>query len=449
MALAHQCLLAAGAKEPILVTSSTASKKARDDALERLIERKDVAEKCLSNSKASGDLTQDEYVKERALLASVDLPVIEAYGDRGANPLRWVDDALPLSKSALNDGLRLMGPDQRRLRSTFEPVVQRDVKMILFEQINNDIRPRLSTDVCVAGCAQPIDYFVAVAERRPDGDLAAIAVVGSDEGMLYGPVSDGGVLGLAHRSVGSAGKLPTMVCGVRYGAKQSYCRSDRWRLSDPGGIAPTSCVQESDFASRIQIMSESHNSAFAEWLSDISDDDLRMCLADMGSTVHEGLDWFNLRRTSAVGTKVLYTPAALMRASAAIAFGSATTPKLFEEQDNSASLLDLNTMLTDAQLQEVRSLAKSASGEAEGTLYGFRIPECETLAIKTGTVDSTLERQVRDKVVIWSGVCADRQLTAVVMIGSPRIDRALGDVRSVDVAKILRKSLSASLDDER
>ncbi|WDI33041.1 hypothetical protein PUV54_07515 [Hyphococcus flavus] len=441
--IAETCLLAAGINEPLLITSSKAPATIQLEAQNRLAERKVPARRCLRDAYERGEIDRDGYRTAKVWLDSYKAPTIEDFGGLGPNPQRWLDRRLPMAREVLKDGVRLLAGQPRRLKTSLIPPAQQALDTAVRTELETTIGDRLSEDVCVAGCSTPIDFIVAVAERRIDSRLEILAVAASDEGLLHGPVANDGTVGRPHRSGGSAGKQASSVCGVKLSSQMQICRSDRWGLKDPGGVEATSCSNPSDFVSPMQIMARSLNSAFAEWLRDIPDEQLRACLKTMGATIHDGLDADQLRRTTAVGTKVVYTPAALMRASSAIAFGSAALPTLFDQQAHEGSVLDLHAFLTNEQYSEVRRLAIGSAAPAGGTLAGFSVADCTTRALKTGTVDSYSNYEVRDKVLVWSGVCDDRELTAFVMIGSPYIDRPLGDVRSVEAASLLRRSITA------
>ncbi|MCH9750784.1 MAG: hypothetical protein K0U61_01060, partial [Alphaproteobacteria bacterium] len=446
------CVLMSGARRPVLVTSDLAAELLQTQAANRLAVRKGPARSCLTDVAKDIGLDRDDYLRQLRALNAYQVPTIEAAG-LPANPMRWIGAYAPGAKEALKDAVMLHGPvpfDAAPLESSLDVSAQKLVHQRFQAGLSARVAPKLSDEVCLSGCDDPINTLVAVGEVTAAGALPLLSISASDPGLLYGSVELSGAFGAPTRSAGSAGKLGGVTCSVIHTPRTSFCSDKRFNLHD-NGVPGQDCSQPEHHHSRRHILGASRNSAHASMMSAIPQSDLKACLQDLGAVVRD--DRHNYDNSLAVGattgSTVIWRPAHLMRLAGAIATGSAELPTMLDHQfDADTSTLDLEEMLTARELAEIRKLADAPSAEPYGTVAGFSIPGCTTDVIKTGTSDAEEpSTEVRDKLLVWSGQCQSRQMVAIVMVGTRSPYLPLGDVTSRDMAALLSEAVTTTVNE--
>lgn len=442
---ATACIMAAGYRWPVFVTSLNAPKAMRDSAEKRFEGRVAVAGKCLIKLRERGVIDSEEFEQSVAELAARETPVIEALGDRRPDPLDWAEDALPGATLVLRDALAMEAERPLHLTSTITSAGQHDVAAIVKGELNGSIADHMNPELCIEGCASELDYLVVIARRRESGALEIESVVASDTGMVWGPIVDGELQDMA-RSPGSLTKVGLLGCLIRLappGPDERFCRNQAFSISDPGGREPTDCSQPSHFSDPFTIMGKSENSSFAEWVSQAPAAEFRQCVEEVGAAFHGSLDEVEFARNSALGTKIVGSPAILIRSLAASAFDSSSLPVVFEEQD-AGSVLGFRGNLSGDQEYDLDRLLLAPVSHPSGTLRGFSIAGCLIVGAKSGTSDgSASETAVRDKLVLVAADCDGEEYIAFAMVGTPDNKNGLGPVRTSDVRRILEQAIPA------
>lgn len=443
----QHCMLAAGAKRPHLITSISATPEQQDAARLRMVIRKSVGRSCTATVAKMVNLSREETLRQLADLDAYQVPTVEAAG-RHPNPMRWVHETLPGANENLKDVAKIIGVqpyDAAPVVTTLNSSAQQSVHAIMLRELETKIQPLLSNDVCLQGCEQPINYLVSVAESTHDNDLVIKAHVASDPGQFYGHVYADGSIAPPDRSPGSGVKISTATCAIKYVRnKNSFCSNGRFGLTDRGRPG-TDCSQSDHFYTIQEIYGASLNSATAEMAANVPVEELKACHVYLGATVYDGKNRDSMAIASATGSRIIFSPAKIMRLSSAVSVGSASMP-VFTDRQFGDPHLDLNDFLTDGQLDRLRSITDAPVTESYGTMAGFSVRGCSTTILKTGSSDSSKEVEVRDKILIWSGECSGgREMTAMVMIGSRSPDLALGQVHSDNLGRILSQAVEATI----
>ena len=444
------CLLASAYRRPLQVTSSTAGAANIAEATTRFNSRRRVAAVCLERLHETGAIDANELRHEKAALQAMTVPMIHAIGAGSANPLAWLSNTLPGGGAlVLRDALAMDERRPLRVSATFSAAGQQRLARLFNESLTTTVAHELAPDVCIRGCAHAVDYLLAIARRNPEGSLDLLGAVSSDPGMMWGPVQSG-VLQPMTRSAGSLTKIAVTGCLMRFApprAGERFCRNRRFGINDPEGRAATDCSRSEHFSDPQTIIGRSENSSFAEWVSRAPVGNVQTCAVGLGADLHGDMDLAALASNSALGTRVVFSPAELMRAMSAEAFGPSSLPVAYKEQP-AGPLIDLRSGLSSGQTDLLDTILRAPIDHPLGTMRASgldaMLPRCRIVGAKSGTSDSGAgERAVRDKMALIALDCDGQQLIAFVMVGAPDQQHHLGPLHTSTLARILAGALPA------
>ncbi|MGR3503941.1 hypothetical protein [Pseudaestuariivita sp.] len=447
----HLCLLAAAAKKHIILPGPDATQAHQIQAEDRLEWVKQRARnRCVQAGLHDGVLTPAQ--------ATVALAEIDAY-------------KLPVGTQALISppGLGIVLADAAGLSAATGPIrtqMSRDGQDLLVAEIGalrRDIAPRLATGLCATNCIEGeerLDVLAAIA--RIDANAMPItAFSASRHGLWHGPlVAAAGaapgdaVRGTPKRAIASLAKALALPALIHSGV-DLICRRDWANIRDRGqrGMA---CDAPGAMVTLPVIVGRSLNTAFAEAIRVAGTDTVVAGLEALGGHVPSYGTEAQLRRALATGTALGMSPEGAMRAFATLVAaaedsGSVPGPSLHAASVDLPSLPAPETGFSGNERVRLAEALGAAIHRSGGTLYRLREPliemgcDAHSLFGKTGTSEATTPTGVRDRMAIVHATCGGVSQVAMVVIGSPDIDRPADGTHARDVERLILTSFRAGL----
>lgn len=461
------CVLAAALRRNLLIVSSASPDGAREAARERAQEvRARAIERCVEPLLESGRVSADAAEAMRADIAALAFPVGQDAAQ--VNPDLDLKQSVPGARSLIADYVALAPPadDGAPIFVTLDRSVQARLSgwMAGFE---SRLVGKLSRELCLAFCGpneMAPDLMAVVVELDDAGHGEIVAAFQNKASLFIGPTEiDGhGRAGpiAPTRSLGSAPKLLVAPLALMEGLG-AICKRERGDLREADGSRGADCSDPAQFMSLPTLIARSSNLGYAEVIDRIGPATVSEWLALLGATVQPRPSDAALIRSIATGENAVITPQRYLQALAALARGatgrapSAARATLFA---GVPPLLDARLDLSDDKrarvgLVEAAPVFRAPIFDRRGTLRNLRDPllglgcRLSHLFGKTGSSDAAgrFRRGVRDKIVALYASCRGREFVLFALVGSPRVEIAVGRVQTRDVGAFALAALDAAL----
>jgi hypothetical protein len=320
--------------------------------------------------------------------------------------------------------------------------------------------PRLTSGLCLSNCADggiQADVAAVLAEIRGDR-LAIVQGVTNEHFLLTGPVKEQNgryERQPTNRSVGSTNK-PWLVVKLVAEGHDTLCNHFPVGASHPvdeTSGADQDCTDGEGIVNLRLATARSMNAAFADAVHKIGIEAAKTYFRDLGFDFDPTLDGAHFIDGLVLGWGVTAAPMTQMRDLAALYRGylgqepAAHLPSIIDGADAQGRFDWRDLGISLDTLKRAGAILAAPIQDSSGTLHSLdavlRQHGCTAPIGKTGTSDSAIPTEVRDKIMVAGFRCKGRQYVAYALIGSPRIDVPLGKIKASDLAELVAALLSA------
>ncbi|MEJ6399551.1 hypothetical protein [Yoonia sp. 208BN28-4] len=438
---AEACVVVSAANVPVRVLGqSRNSLSAIEHQAKRWSETVSLAKGCVAELLSEGFLASNQAYSDA-------LMEIDQMAPPQPRPSGYYNPDLALARNV--PGLKLssleIGADENSpIVLTLDAAAHRQAEQSVSNQLPQYLQ-RGSSSLCFSGdCADALQADVAIfVGEIIDGQLLTRVKFETRHGLLEGPDETA-----PHRSIGSLGKAIVAPLIAMAGIT-TECLRPIYGLHDPiprGFPGSDDCGQNTKSLS--EIYATSSNIGIANALKHVGDRLLREYLELVGAAFDPTASEVQIKRGITVGDAVVMSPMNFVETFAAQMSAGEIRRSIIQASD-SGDLLSLRTIVDQPMAYQVSRSWLSSPLQSGGTASNLgerlAVEDCKFSAAKTGTSDSIVPAQWRDKLIGFYTVCNGRPFVVIAMLGSPDAQLPLGQIYTNDLTALMWSTFESAI----